>query len=91
MATSIRADVNIVRHDNHTPPVSLTKRVFPYFINTILIFNTGSMPISISFDGASLLTIKGGGAFSMDFNNLREYWTVGDGSTYIQVVTGSER
>lgn len=92
MATEIRAAVNIVRHDNHTAPVSLTKRTFPKPINSLLIYNPSTTATaSISFDGSSLLNIKPGGAFSMDFSNLYSYWTQGDGSTNaLQVVTGSE-
>jgi hypothetical protein len=92
MATEIKAAVNYIRHDNHTSPVTLTKRTFTYPINSLLIYNTSTTAsASISFDGVNLLTIKSGGAFSMDFSKLYSYWTQGDGSTTaLQVVTGSE-
>lgn len=91
MSTSIKVDVNVVRHDNHISPVTLTKRTFTSPINTLLIYNTSATTAYISFDGTSLLSINGGGAFSMDFNKLYAYYTQGDGSTTaLQVVTGSE-
>lgn len=92
MSTSVKSDINVVRHDNHVAPVTLTKRTFPSPVNTILLYNTSSTStMNISFDGTNTLAIKAGGAFSMDFNKLYSYWTQGDGSTTaIQVVTGSE-
>lgn len=92
MATEIRYANNVMRHDNHTAPVSLTKRIFPVPINCILIYNPSSTAdAAISFDGVNTLTIKKGAAFSMDFAKLYSYWTLGDGSTTtLQVVTGAE-
>lgn len=92
MATEIRAAVNVVRHDNHLAPASLTKRTFIVPINSLLIYNTSTTNSAfISFDGVNELTIKPGGAFSMDFSKLYSYWTRGDNATTnLQVVTGAE-
>jgi hypothetical protein len=92
MATEIRYNINQVRHDNHTSPVTLTKRTFTQPINLLLVYNTSSSAnASVSFDGVNLLTIKPNGSFSMDFAKLYSYWTQGDGSTTnLQVITGSE-
>lgn len=91
MATEIRYAVSAVRHDNHTAPITLTKRNFPKPINTLLVINTSSTANAyISFDGVNKLTLVPGDSFSMDFAKRYDYWTQSDGTADLEVVTGSE-
>lgn len=93
MSTQIRAAVDVIRHDNHIPPASLTLRPFTSHSvsNTLLISNTSSSTtVKLSFDGTNTFTILPGGVFSMNFSNQKGYWTKGDGVGTVEVIVGSE-
>ena len=92
MATEVRAAVNVIRHDNHTPPATLTARLFNnQRSNTLILSNVSTATtMYISFDGTSLFTIKPGGVFSINFSCQKQYWTQGDALGQMEVIIGSE-
>jgi hypothetical protein len=94
VSTQVKAAVDIIRHDNHVPPASLTQRTFTAHscTNTILISNVSSATtVLVSFDGVNTFTLKPGGSFSMNFSSQLSYWISGDGVGAVEVLLGSER
>lgn len=84
MATEIRYSTNVIRHGNHTALPVLTKRTFVHPRNTILIINTsGTANAYINFDSVQLATFFSDSSFSMDVNNLRNYWTAENNLTAV--------
>lgn len=92
MATEVRSALNVIRHDNHAPPASLTARTFvsPQLSNFLMISNTSAVTVYVSFDGTNLFTINSGGVFVINFSCQKQYWTKGDGVASVEVIIGSE-
>jgi hypothetical protein len=92
MSTQIRWASDVILHDNHVPPVTLTQRDLPGKVcNTILLSNTtAATTVYISFDGVNEFSILPGGVFTLNFSNGRKYWTRGDGVNGVEVIAGAE-
>lgn len=92
MSTEIRKAINVIRHDNHVPPASLTKRTFTSkHSNSILMSNTSASTIEyVSFDGTNMFTLLPTGILSFEFSAQKEYWTKGDAAGTLEVLIGSE-
>lgn len=91
MAIEVKPAICVLRHDNHAPPASYTKRTFTSGTgNFILISNVSSITIYLSFDGVNGIAIAAGGVFTSSFSNINSYWTKGDAVGLVEVLVGSE-
>jgi len=92
MSKEIKASAvkNAVRHDNHTAPLSLTKRNTVRKYNYLLVKNRSSTAVAlISFDGINSFTIDPKESISLEVSGLTDYWT-GGGVVLEVIVAGEE-
>jgi len=90
MATEFRAASNVVRHDNHSAPASLTERTFTKPANFLLIYNPSVSEVQVSFDGTNEFPIPSGAALSFELAHYKSYYTHGSGAEALKVLVGSE-
>lgn len=88
MATMVRSDAKVLRHDNHTAPVALTLRSFTKPANALLIYNAGATQAEVSFDGTNSFPIPAGSTFSVECDQLTGYYT--SGNVAVKVLYGSQ-
>jgi len=93
MPTETIAAANVLRHDNHTAPASLTERTLTQPANFLLIKNShATLSLSVSFDGVNTYTLGPGSSLSLETAKQKTYWTAEVTATAtVEVLYGSEK